>query len=141
MRIVLDTNILLVSFSRKSKSYWIVEAFRAGRFELAFTNEILVVYEEEFDEHWNAIVAEDVVTSILELPNAIQTTVYYSLQLINQDPDDNKFADCAFAANADYLVTDDGHFNILKRINFPAIRVVSLPEFKQILLDANLLEP
>ena len=34
--------------------------------------------------------------------------------LINADPDDNKFFDIAVAANADYLVTNDAHFNMVK---------------------------
>lgn len=62
-----------------------------------------------------------------------QTIIYYQLKLITSDPDDDKFADCAFAANGDYLVTNDKDFNILKRIEFPIIPVVNLDEFKSIL--------
>ena len=49
-----------------------------------------------------------------------------------QDADDNKFADCAIAANADYLITNDKDFNILKQINFPKISVVTIQEFKDV---------
>jgi len=51
-----------------------------------------------------------------------------------QDADDNKFADCAIAANADYRITNDRDFNILKRINFPKISVVTIQEFEKILV-------
>lgn len=111
------------------------------KFELAYTTEILAEYEEQFGKHWNPMMAEAVVTSILELPNAVPITVYYQLKLITVDADDNKFADCAFASNADYLITDDSHFNVLKKVDFPKIQVISLERFKQILLDRNLLEP
>jgi predicted nucleic acid-binding protein len=49
------------------------------------------------------------------------------------DPDDNKFSDCAIAAGANYLVTEDKHFDVLKEIGFPQINVVSLDEFRHIL--------
>lgn len=54
---------------------------------------------------------------------------YYKWQLIEADPDDNKFADVAIAANADYLVTNDQHFEVLKQLEFPRVPVVSLQEF------------
>ena len=39
------------------------------------------------------------------------------------------FVDCAIAANADFLVTNDTHFNILKTIAFPKVNTISLQEF------------
>ncbi|RYZ20566.1 MAG: putative toxin-antitoxin system toxin component, PIN family [Chitinophagaceae bacterium] len=137
MRIVLDTNILLTSFSDRSATHWIVDALKNKRFELAYTTQILAEYEEKFSEHWNAFMAETVITTILELPNTIPTTVYYSLNLLTNDPDDNKFADCAFASNATFLVSNDNDFTVLKSIDFPVIRVVTLQEFEQILFEKN----
>ena len=49
------------------------------------------------------------------------------------DPDDNKFVDCALNAGADYIVTDDRHFNILKTFDFPQIKVINIETFKRIL--------
>lgn len=140
MCIVLDTNILLVSFSSKSASHWVVDALKMQKFELAYTTDILVEYEEQFSQHWNAGMAEVVITTILELPNTVPITVYFELNLINDDKDDNKFVNCAFASNADYIVTDDGHFDILKTIDFPQFKAISLKQFKQILLERNLLQ-
>jgi predicted nucleic acid-binding protein len=36
---------------------------------------------------------------------------------------------------ADYLVTNDKHFNILKRTSFPIVKVVNEDEFKNICLN------
>lgn len=137
MRIVLDTNILLTSFSDRSSTHWIVDALKNKKFELAYTTEILAEYEEKFSEHWNAFVAETVITTILELPNTVPTTVYFSLNLLSNDADDNKFTDCAFASNATFLVSNDNDFAVLKTIDFPVINVVTLQEFEQILFDKN----
>ena len=34
--------------------------------------------------------------------------------LITADPDDNKFADCAIAAEADFIITADQHFEVMR---------------------------
>lgn len=53
----------------------------------------------------------------------------FRFQLIESDPDDNKFVDCAIAANADYIVTEDTHFNPLKMISFPHVEIKRLHDF------------
>lgn len=64
-----------------------------------------------------------------ELPNVEPVYLFYKWNLINNDPDDNKYTDCTIAGSADYLVTQDGHFDILKSIAFPKITIVTIDEF------------
>ena len=54
---------------------------------------------------------------------------YYHFGLIEADADDNKFVDCAIAADAEYIVTNDTHFNILKHIDWPKLNVIAIKEF------------
>ncbi|MBR5716207.1 MAG: hypothetical protein IKX59_06430 [Bacteroidales bacterium] len=49
--------------------------------------------------------------------------------LTDIDKDDDKFVDCAITAGADFIVTEDTHFNHLKQIPFPKITVLTLDEF------------
>ena len=51
--------------------------------------------------------------------------------------DRNKFVDCAIASNADFIVTNDGHFNVLKNIPFPKVKVISIDDFMEILKTIN----
>ena len=53
--------------------------------------------------------------------------------MIRLDPDDDKFVDCAIASNADFIVTHDKHFNVLKDIDFPKVQTVNLTQFQQML--------
>ena len=55
--------------------------------------------------------------------------------LITQDPDDNKFVDCAICGMAEYIVSNDRHFDILKSIDFPLVTVRSIQEFSKELAD------
>ena len=41
--------------------------------------------------------------------------------------------DCAFAAGATYIVSDDSHFNVLRDITFPQLLVLRLKEFLETL--------
>ena len=58
---------------------------------------------------------------------------YFTWQLIEADKDDNKFVDCAIAANTDYIVTHDKHFNVLKKIDFPKVNIINIQQLKQLL--------
>ena len=112
-KIVLDTNVLLVSISSKSQYHWIFQALLSGRYDLFVSNDILTEYKEIIGLKCNSVVADHTIKTLLLLPNVYMTTVYYHWQLIGQDPDDNKFVDCAITANTYYLVTQDKHFNRL----------------------------
>ncbi len=57
----------------------------------------------------------------------------FQTRLIYPDLDDNKFVDCAFAANAHYLVTHDKDYKILKTTSFPKINLLKMDEFIEIL--------
>lgn len=131
--VVLDTNILLVSVSSRSKYHWLYKSLLEGKYQIAITSDILLEYEEKIATHWNSAVAINVTRSITELSNTIFTPVYYQLNLIAADEDDNKFVDCAFAANAEYIVTHDAHFNVLRTIPFPRIPVLDIHQFKLII--------
>lgn len=132
MNIVLDTNLLLVSISRKSHLHWIFEKLLLSEYTLCVSSEILSEYEEIISFHMGPQVADYALKTILNLPNLIKTDVYYKWNLLT-DVDDNKFVDCAIACNANYLVSHDKHFNILKTIVFPKVIVIGAKDFREIL--------
>jgi putative PIN family toxin of toxin-antitoxin system len=135
MKVVIDTNVLLVSISKRSPYHWLYKAVIEKEIEVYLTTEILHEYEEKITEHWSVEVARAVVRSLTELSSVHLITTYFRLQLIINDADDNKFADCAFAANADFLITNDRHFDILKTTSFPKINVIRLEKFESFLKE------
>jgi predicted nucleic acid-binding protein len=74
---------------------------------------------------------------IVKSENVEQVNTYFHWNLITADPDDNKFVDCAFAAGATYIVSDDSHFEVLRSITFPQLLVLKLKEFMETLLKEN----
>lgn len=135
MRVVIDTNQLLTCFSARSKTHWLWQAFQKQLFELCVTTEILDEYAEIFEQKYNFDAAELILDILIESPNVVFIKEYFFWELIKVDPDDNKFVDCALMANADFIITEDNHFNVLKNIPFPKIAVLSLTEFHHLILN------
>ncbi|MBQ6085043.1 MAG: putative toxin-antitoxin system toxin component, PIN family [Bacteroidaceae bacterium] len=127
--VVIDTNCLLQIIARKSPYRPIWDAFLSGRFDLCVSNDILDEYQEILEQQITQTVAENVVLLILNQRNVRFVDPHFRMGLITADPDDNKFVDCAFAVGADYLVSEDSHFNVLHSIPFPQLNVVTLDEF------------
>lgn len=129
--IVLDTNSLLQSLSRRGKYYDVWEAFILGKYTLCVTTEILAEYEEIIASHMSPQAAKLAIEMILRANNVRRIDAQYRFGLITVDKDDNKFVDCAIVGNAEFIVSDDKHFNVLKDIPFPHVKVKKLIEFQQ----------
>lgn len=121
MKVVLDTNSLLVSIGRKSKFRPIFNALIKNEITLLITNEIILEYFEVIEYKTNFVVAKNVVDFLLSTPNVQKVDIHFRWSLISKDFDDNKFVDCAINGQADYLVTDDKHFKNLNEISFPLV--------------------
>lgn len=132
-KIVLDTNCLISSLSRCGQYYPVWKGLQAGEYILCVSTEILEEYAEIITQKMSVEVATNVIHLLLESKYVELIDTYFRLQLIEADHDDNKFVDCAFAANATYIVSDDKHYDVLKEIDFPQILVLRLKEFLEIL--------
>ena len=82
-------------------------------------------------------IAENVADLLLKSKNVLLINPEFHWGLIAADPDDNKFVDCAFAAGATYIVSDDSHFNILRDVSFPRLMVLRLKEFLESLMSSR----
>lgn len=133
-KVVLDTNALLRSISRRSSFAIVLDKLHDGDYELWVSNDILLEYEEKITDIFSKETAELVLGALALLPNVKKIDIHYQLFLISSDNDDNKFSDCAFAGNVHYLVTNDKHFNILGSVPFPKINVITLEKFMELLV-------
>lgn len=132
-RVVIDTNVLMVSISRRSALYWLYAAFLEGKFLLCVTNEIMTEYAEIMTRHMGADFCDTVLDLIQSAPNTRLISPTYRFNLL-LDPDDNKFVDCAIVANAVCIVSHDRDFRVLQTIDFPKVNVVDTRQFQELLL-------
>ena len=73
--------------------------------------------------------ADYIIKSIIDNPYTLLVNTYFDFKLITQDPDDNKFVNCAITAGARFIVTEDAHFKVLKRITFPKVDVINMDDY------------
>ena len=135
MRVVLDSNVLLVSLPKSSKYRIVFNHFLEKQFSLIVSNAIITEYFEVIARYSNITVAANVLELLMVMPNVEKLDVYFNWGLITEDYDDNKFCDLAITSNADYIVTNDKHFKVLNTISFPKVNVINLEEFIKILND------
>ena len=128
-RIVLDTNCLLQSLPSNSPYHKIWADIFDGNIQLCVNTEILNEYEEILSKKTTKEIGHGVVEAIARLSTTLYQEAYFHFGLITADPDDNKFVDCAVAADAEYIVTNDKHFSILKNIPWPKLSIVKIKEF------------
>lgn len=130
-RLVVDTNSLIQCISRRSRYHDLWLSFLDGRNVMCVSTEILSEYAEILERYTSPEFAEAALGVITNNPYTLFVTPYYRFHLIESDPDDDKFVDCAVACNAKFVVTDDNHFDVLEKVDFPKIDVIGLDEIIQ----------
>ena len=131
MKLVLDTNCLIQVIPSRSRYHSVWQSFERGENTLCVSTEIMDEYAEILQKLTDTETSELVLSTIINSPFVRFITPYFKFNLIVSDPDDNKFVDCAFAAGADYLVSEDSHFQVLRNTPFPQLNLVTLDEFME----------
>ncbi len=115
MIIVLDTNVMISALlSTEGSPAQIIDLWEAGEFDIATSAPLL-------DEVKRVLGYEKIKKSLKCTPEEInrliggwRTAAIYvepeeELEVIEDDPDDNRVLECAVAADADYIVSGDHH--------------------------------
>lgn len=137
MKLVLDTNSLIQCVSRRSRYHDLWLSFIDGRNNICVTTEILNEYVEILQRETTENFASLVLEVILNNPHTLFINTFYKFNLISTDPDDNKFIDCAVAAQAKYIVTEDHHYDVLRHVEFPQVDIIGIDEALKIIQTTN----
>ncbi len=115
LRVVVDTNVFISAFLIKSSiPYLILEAVRSQKCILIMSPAILTEIEEVINRQK---IIQRTKTTEEERKTFIQNIIDISffvldqniLNIIKDDPDDDKFLSAAFLSNADYIISGDKH--------------------------------
>jgi putative PIN family toxin of toxin-antitoxin system len=133
LRLVIDTNVLISSFFGGNPKK-VIDLWREGRAILCVTQGVLEEYLRVIarlpiaPESKNKLVAILQEKSNIELVNPSR---HYSV--IREDPEDNKFIDCAVEAQADYIISGDAHLLQVKA--YRDIAIYSPKDFLQMIIN------
>jgi len=130
VKVVFDTNVLVSSIFWKGKPYQVVRKAAKAEFRNFVSNEMLAELEEVLHRDFeidSAGIAR--ITSTLLLFSSVLKPVVKH-EIVADDPDDNIIIDCAVAAKARFIVTQDKH--LLKIRRFKSINIVTPDEIMNI---------
>lgn len=132
MKVVVDTNVLISSFQNPhGNPKKIVDMWKKGHFILCITEDIVFEYVEVLNRLSIPIRKIKELTGLFKERANIEFLVNTEkMEIIEDDPQDNKFIECAVAANAQYIISGDKHLRALK--SFGNIKILSPSEFLEL---------
>jgi len=138
-KVVLDTNVLISSLLKaKSKARGIYRLVLRGEIELCTSaylmNELSRVLK--YPKFGFEKLQKEVFLKNLTRVATILVNPGLRIDLIKEDPPDNKFLECAVEAKADYLISGDNK-HLLPLKNFQGIKIISPSEFLELYQKLN----
>ena len=127
-KVVIDTNVFISGFGWDGKPEVILTLLRDNRIKNYISSEIF--------EELKRVVAYPKLKFSESLQNKILEFVFFysefvepkqHLSIIIDDPDDNKFLECAIEAGAELIISGDSHLLNLKK--YRTIDIVDVAEF------------
>lgn len=132
-RVVLDTNIM-VSMALGGKVGKIYDAWRAGKFLLVVSEEIVSEYLDVLQRSKFHLRPRTIATIIARVHRKAEiVSPQEQITNIQPDPKDDRFLEAAIAGNADYIVSGDKHLLDLKV--FRSIQIITGREFLDLLAE------
>jgi putative PIN family toxin of toxin-antitoxin system len=128
MRVVIDTNVFVSSFFGGNPRK-IIDLWKDGRITLCLSGAILDEYIDVLQRTGlkDEQELEELLTLFSRGFNILFTTKTPELKLVRNDPDDDKFVECAVALKADVIISGDKGLIALK--GYVGIRIVTPQKF------------
>lgn len=133
IKITLDTNILVSGSFWSGASFKILNLIDRKEIILVLSKEILTEYDRvvRSEEIMEKIENKDLIVSKIVqrvIVNSVIVEPKEKIQVIKDDPSDNKFLECAREGQVDYLISNDKK-HLLKLKEFEGIKIISPEEF------------
>jgi uncharacterized protein len=128
LKVTPDANILISGvLYRRGKCHQLLQNAIAGEVNLTVSQPIIDEVAEILYRKFGA--SEDFIAETRALIGQAARVVRPAVQLnvITEDPDDDRILECAVSAGSDYIVTGDK--DLLRLKQYDAIRIVSVAEF------------
>jgi len=134
MRIVLDTNVLISGIFWKGNESRVLKKCQARDVENYISMDIFEEFIRVLVQQKFGLTEEEIdvtVSMVASFSTFIESKKRFDI--VKEDPGDNKFLECAYGANAEFLISGDKHLLTLKR--FKGTEILSAREFLKEIQD------
>ncbi len=130
IRVVIDTNVYISAIFWGGKPRQVIDLARDNKIEI-FTSED--INQEIMDKlttkfSLDSTDAESVMTDFSTFTNPIK--ISNRIHVVKDDPDDDKFIECALECKAKFIISGDKHLLRLK--NYEGIDIINVATFLKI---------
>lgn len=136
LKVVVDTNVVISALlAPYGNPALIISLILQKELALCLSSEIFAEYQEVLSRNKFKKLNKAAVKRLLKdlKKHSIQVLPKVSVRLIQNDPADNKFLECALASNADFIITGNiKHFSFKK---FHRASIATPSEFLSIAAD------
>jgi len=128
IKVVVDTNVFISSFFGGNPKK-IIGLWKKGKIKLCLSREIVDEYVEVLQRLGlqNESELQELLGIFSKGHNIIFSASTPSLIIIDQDPDDNMFIECAVALECSHIISGDKHLKSVE--NYMGIKIVNPGEF------------
>ena len=128
IKVVIDTNVFISSFFGGNPKK-VIDLWKKGEIILCLSREIVDEYFEVLKRLGlqNESELRELLRIFSEGHNIIFSATTPSLKIIEQDPDDNIFIECAVALECSHIISGDKHLKSVK--NYMGIKILNPKEF------------
>ncbi len=127
IKVVIDTNIYISAVFWQGKPRKVVDLGRTQDIQIFTSTEIEDEISEKLQTKFKLSRAEADRIMFDFSTFTIPLSIKKKHRVVIDDPDDDKFIDCAMACGADFIITGDKH--LLKLQEYMGIKVVKAAEF------------
>lgn len=134
IRVVLDTNVFISGmFWGEGKPHEILRKCYKREINLFISRDIIEEVEGILTREKKFELTQDEIIEHLKLimANSILVKPRQKIEVVREDPADNRVLECAVEAEADYIVSGDKHLLKLKR--YKNLKIVNASEFLEAL--------
>lgn len=122
-----DTNIYISALIFAGMPRQFLAAAEGGQFKLAISDAILTettgVLRDKFG--WSETAVKEAVSLLTGCATLVHPT--HALNVVLDDPDDNRILECAVAAGSRFIITGDSH--LLRLGNYGNIQILKVANF------------
>jgi len=124
LRVTADTNIIVSALNFSGNPARILDMAEAGEIRLSISDDILnevqrVLQRPKFG--WTQEQVDDAIRGLLLI--TLQVQPKQRIDVVKEDPTDNRIIECAAASGSEYLVSGDKH--LLKIGQYKGVKVVT----------------